>query len=104
MKETKKACKSQYASQALKDEKEAAGTLVKEATGIVKKTQDYTNRGQYLDQFTEDIDTVKELAKNLKEKCEALTKVDGVLKGIDDEGLAKLKDAVNLRANAEDVS
>lgn len=48
------------------------------------------------------IDAVKELAKNLSTKAGALTKVDGVLKGTDDDALAKLKDAVNHRAAAED--
>lgn len=102
LKEAKKACKSPYASQALKDEKGAAETLVKEANGIVKKTQDYNSRGQKLDAYSQEIDCVKELAKNLTAKAGALTKVDGVLKGIDDEALAKLKDAVNYRASAVD--
>jgi len=102
LKEAKKACKSQYASQALKDEKAAAETLVKEAQGIVKKVQGCNSRGEKMEAFSQEIETVKELCKNLNSKASALTKVDGVLKGIDEEALAKLKDAVNLRANAED--
>ena len=101
LKEAKKACKSPYASQALKDEKGAAETLVKEANGCEEDPGLQQPRSK-LDAYSQEIDCVKELAKNLTAKAGALTKVDGVLKGIDDEALAKLKDAVNYRASAVD--
>ena len=104
IKESKKANKSAYGSAQLKEETEAAQTLLKEAQQILKKGNDYTNAGKKLDAYDPDMTTVKELAKVIKEKCSSIGQVDHVLKGLDDDALGKLKAVVETRQRAADVS
>lgn len=99
-KESRKAQKSQYGSAALKDEAAAAGKLLKEANGIIKKSKE---GGTKLPEFSIDMDGVKELCKSLKSKCLSISKVDVVPSGMDDDGLNKLKEVVSRRANAKEV-
>ena len=103
VKECRRATKSQYGSEALKDEAAAAGKLLKEANGIIKKSGDANTEGIKLPEFSIDMDGLKDLCKSLKSKCTSISQVDVVLQGMDDQSLVKLKEVVTKRAEAKDV-
>ena len=92
MKEGKKACKSQYGSEDLKQEHQAAGQILKASQKLIEEGSHATSMGKTLEYQYEE-STIKELQKSLKQRIESTKQVETFITKMDDSSLEKFAKA-----------
>ena len=97
LKEGKKAQKLLSCTEDLKKETEALGSIVQECKGIVKNHTKMTNQGKQLPEIPMEFEEMKELAKMVKQKAEAVLSFQKAVNGMGDEALKKIAEAASRR-------
>ena len=102
-KEAKKALKSPHVTEDLQKESDALDNIVKECKAVVKNHSKMTADGKAMPALSLEADEMKELGKMVKQKAEGVLTLTKALSEMGDEALAKLAQAAQMRARAENI-